>query len=180
MEAFFALDVETSCRRRASICSLAIVEFQDRQVIKEWSTYVDPEDIFEPMNCHIHHIDASMVRGAPKFPKIYDILKLVGQNGSILTHTAFDLQAICAACNKYNLPELNFLWLDSAEIARKQWPQFQDSGYKLSTLAKSLGITYQSHIAVEDARTAGQVFIHAMSESGLSLEDWKKKIYFYR
>ena len=45
-----------------------------------------------------------------------------------------------------------------------------------SSIAKRLGIVFQSHNAAEDARAAGEVFVYAMRESKLSIDDWIRRV----
>jgi hypothetical protein len=38
----------------SSICQIGIATFRDGQVVSEFSTLIDPEDYFDPMNIFIH------------------------------------------------------------------------------------------------------------------------------
>lgn len=64
------------------------------------------------------------------------------------------------------------MWLDSARVVRRAWPEFSKSGYGLSNVAAHFGIDYQAHDALEDARCAGLLLLRAVAETGLSPEEW--------
>ncbi len=177
MAHFFALDVETANAAMSSICQIGVVEFDGPTAIDTWETLLDPQDYFDPVNIHMHGITPQKVIGDPTFEQIYIMLRSRLQNQTVVTHTAFDITALRRACEKYNLPELTPIWLDSARVARRHWEALRYTGYGLSNVAAMLGIKYQAHDAVEDARVAGLVVIQAMRESGLSLHEWQKRAY---
>lgn len=90
----------------------------------------------------------------------------------MVSHSAFDRTALDQSCARYELVPLASRWLDSASVARRTWPACAQKGYGLKALAKTLGIAFRHHDAVEDARAAGQIFLRALDESGLELDAW--------
>ena len=180
MDIFFALDVETANADMESICQIGIVEFQDNKQVNQWGSFVDPEDYFDPFNVSIHGITPELVKGAPTFPVIHrafqEMSKAV-EKVIVVTHTPFDQISLRRVCQKYELAEISWYWLDSARVVRRQWEDFRHSGYGLPNVAKELGIKYKPHDAVEDARAAGEVLIKAIEQSNLSLDAWLEKAY---
>ena len=177
---FFALDIETANADMASICQIGLAEFQDNKLINQWGSFVDPDDYFDPFNISIHGITPEMVTGFPTFPTIYKGLQEIPhlvEKAIVVIHTPFDQLSLRSASQKYGLDEISWHWLDSARVVRRQWEEFRYSGYNLPNVAKKLGITYKAHDAIEDARAAGEVFIKAIEQSGLSLELWLEKAY---
>jgi DNA polymerase III subunit epsilon len=180
MEIFFALDVEIANANMESICQIGIVEFHGSKLVNRWDSLIDPEDYFDPFNTSIHGITPQMVSGARKFPEIHQILQsFIKEDGKIIvaTHTPFDQISLQRACQKYGLDTFSWNWLDTARIVRRQWEDFRYSGYGLSNVTKKLGIEYEAHNAVEDARAAGEILIKVIEQSNLSLEAWHKKAY---
>src|SRR3546814_2494751 len=57
-------------------------------------------------------------------------------------------------------------------VARRTWPEVARAGYGLAALAQRLNISFRHHDALEDARTAAAVLIHAIKDSGIHLNDW--------
>lgn len=170
---FVALDFETANHSRGSICQVGIVGFASGQVVAEYSQLVNPEEPFHPFNVRIHGIHPSAVQAAPTLPRIYDDLLAWLDGRIVVTHTAFDIQALEGACCKYRLPRPRCDWLDSAAVARGAWPgRFSD--HKLKTIARELGIRFRHHCACEDARAAGQIVVRACACHGRSPSDWNR------
>ena len=173
---FCVIDVETANPALHSICQIGLIEFRDGREVAAKGWLVDPDDYFDPGNVAVHGIDAHHVRGAPRFLDVFDELcAFVGSGEVLVSHTAFDRTAIERACDLAGLEVPQLRWLDSAAVARRTWPDVSQRGYGLSNLAGRLGIEFRHHDAVEDARAAGEILLHAIEISGLSPEDWLKR-----
>jgi len=173
---FVAIDVETANPDMASICQIGVARFRDGAVVGEWSTLVDPEDYFDPINTDVHGITKNGVAEAPTFPEIRDDLMgfLVGTIA--VCHTHFDQVSIRKAVEKYSLDPIETIWLDSARVTRRTWPDCAHRGYGLSNVCKIIGYDFQHHDALEDAKACGQVLIAAMKTTGLGLNSWLKRV----
>jgi len=173
---FISIDVETANADLASICQIGLARFSNGQLAERWESLVDPEDYFDGFNVAIHGIDESRVAGKPKFPDVSSILsqQLVGT--VVVCHTVFDRAAISAVFAKYELDLPEITWLDTARVVRRTWPDLSQRGYGLKNVAERLGIQFQHHNAAEDARAAGEILIHAIKESGLSLDEWLLRV----
>ena len=169
---FVVIDVETANADLASICQVGVASFRDGALADSWGTLVDPEDEFSPVNVSIHGIDESRVKDAPTWGDVFPQITSRLQGGIVVSHTAFDRLALARACDRYNLAQCEWLWLDSARVVRRAWPQFSKSGYGLSNVAAHFDIGYQAHDALEDARCTGLVLLRAVAETGLSPEQW--------
>ena len=55
---------------------------------------------------------------------------------------------------------------------RRAWPQFSKSNYGLQNIADFCEINYQPHDALEDVRTAGEIFVRATHSLGISISEW--------
>jgi len=93
-------------------------------------------------------------------------------NQIVVSHTSFDKYAINYAFQKYNLPSLNCVWIDTAIVARSVWKEYSHRGYGLENLAEHFNIQFDHHTAVEDARVAGEILLLALKNSSLSLNDF--------
>jgi len=173
---FLALDVETANPSLASICQIGVAGFLGKQIVYEDSLLVNPEDWFDPFNVHIHGIQEQDVADAPNFrclsPSLNDLL----QGRMCVIHTHFDRSAITQACVRYETLPPQCSWLDTAMVARRTWDSVSRSGYGLANLTEMLGIKFQHHDALEDAKAAGQILCAAMEKSGSPLEDWLKRV----
>jgi DNA polymerase III subunit epsilon len=169
---FIAIDVETANADLASICQIGFVRFLNSQIAEKWESLVDPEDFFDGMNIDVHGIDEDAVADAPTFSDIGLFLSEQLAGKIVVSHTHFDRIAINGVFAKYEIALPEITWLDTARVVRRTWLDLSQRGYGLSNVAKRLGIQFQHHNAVEDARAAGEILIHAIGESGLSLEEW--------
>ena len=172
MQQFLALDVETANADCASICQVGLVEFDGTGPVSSWQSLVNPEEPFDGMNVSIHGISEADVADAPRFPDLYERLRAAMTDQTIVSHTPFDQVAFCRVCEKYQLPPIDCRWLDSARVTRRTWPEFRRAGYGLAPVAERLGIAFDHHVAKEDARAAGLIVLSAMTESGLTLDEW--------
>ena len=173
---FASIDVETANPNMSSICQIGVAIFENGQLRTEWKSLVDPEDHFDPFNCSIHSIEAHHIVGAPIFSAVSsELFEMLGEH-PVVAHTHFDRTAIAQTCRKYGISPPNLRWLDSARVARRAWPQFATRGYGLKNVCAHIGYSFQHHDALEDAKAAGHIVIAAIRESGVSLEDWSKRV----
>lgn len=173
---FVAIDFETANADLASICQVGVVTFEGRKVTECWGSLVNPKDYFDWINVEIHGINEHAVRNAPSFPEIYDPLASRLRNQIVVSHTSFDRTALAQALSKHRLPEFDCNWLDSARVVRRTWAQWAWSGYGLGNICSELGIEFKAHDAVEDARAAGEVLLHAINTSGIGLDSWFTRV----
>ena len=173
---FVAIDVETANPDFASICQVGVARFQGGQLMDTWETLVDPEDDFDGVNVSIHGIDEKAVRSAPLWPAAFSRCAPLLEGSLVVSHTSFDRAALARACEKHQIPLPAWRWLDTARVVRRAWPQFAKAGYGLANIAAHLGIPFQHHNAREDARTAGEILLRAILETGLRPEDWIHRV----
>ncbi len=168
---FIALDVETACNVKGSICQIGIACVDGAGAIECWACYVDPEQRFDPFNTQLHGIGPDTVTGAPTFAQLWPMLHDLLYPHHLVQHSNFDKSAIAAACRAYRLPDPELSWSDSVKIARQAWPEFKgNGGHGLGHLKTALGLEFQHHDAGEDARAAAEVVLHAERHLGTPFE----------
>jgi DNA polymerase-3 subunit epsilon len=173
---FLAIDLETANSRFTSVCQIGISVFENFKEQEAISLYVDPNDYFDPVNVSIHGIDEAKVRGQPFFGKAFGTIEHLFKNSIVVSHTAFDRTSLTQACkaSKIQIPQCT--WLDSARVVRRAYPQFAERGYGLANLAKEFGLDFQHHDALEDARVAAAILIQAITDTGIQLDDWLRRV----
>lgn len=169
---FVALDVETANSDLSSLCQIGVVVFEDGKPSTQWESLVNPEAPFDRNNISVHGIDGARVRKAPVFSAVYERLAEFLTNRIVAHHMPFDRLAIARVKQKYGHPPIDCRWLDTAKVVRSAWPEFSARGYGLKNMASHLGITFRHHSAVEDARAAGEILVHAIQRSGIAVEQW--------
>lgn len=174
---FVAIDVETANADLASICQIGLVTVRAGEIADKWSTLVNPEDFFDGINVGIHGIDEGRVAGAPTFPEVYRDFSAKTAQTVVVSHTSFDRAAVTGAVERYDLPGVPLTWLDSARIARRAWPErYRREGYGLASIAADLGIEFDHHDALEDARAAAEIVLRASAVAGLDIEGWLRRV----
>ena len=90
-----------------------------------------------------------------------------------MTHTTFDRVALDRATAQHGVTPITISWIDSASIVRRIWPdRYGRKGYGLASVANDLGISFQHHDALEDARTAAEIVIQACTATGTGITKW--------
>lgn len=146
--------------------------FADGALLDNWSWLINPRTWFSPHNIAIHGIHAADVAGAPDWQARHDAIAALLADRIVVSHTAFDVNAITRACMRCDRPPPPARWLDSARVARRAFPRFARRGWGLASLSQHLAIDFAHHDAGEDARAAGLVVLAAMQASGRSVTDW--------
>lgn len=172
---FNAIDVETANSDRASICQIGIVHVENGTVRDTWKTYINPEDWFDPWNVDIHGITEDMVSSSPTMPQVRDELRRRLRGSNVVSHTSFDRVAFERAMLRYDLEQLQVNWLDSAKVVRRIWSKYAKKGYGLKNVATDLGIEFEHHDALEDARATALIMLRALNESGLGIQQWMEQ-----
>lgn len=73
---FTAIDFETACHDRASICQIGLVRVEEGEVIEELDILVQPlMNYYHPMFPEIHGIDSSATADAPDFNDIWHLIE---------------------------------------------------------------------------------------------------------
>ena len=173
---FVAIDVETANADMASICQIGVAKYNNGVLVEEWSSLVDPEDYFDFINIDIHGITEEDVEGKPTFPEIFNQLSSLLGDTICVSHTHFDRVSISRALTKYDLPNFDTTWLDSARVARRTWEEFAWGGYGLANICNKIGYQFKHHDALEDAKASGHVLLAAIEKSGLDVNAWLKRI----
>jgi DNA polymerase-3 subunit epsilon len=169
---FVAIDVETANADAASICQVGIVVFAGGHEAASWQSLLNPDDYFDDVNVGIHGIADTAVVDAPRFPDLAPAIRGYLEGRIVVSHMPFDRLAMDRVHRKYSLAPPACTWLDSARVVRRAWPQFASRGYGLANVAEFCGVDFRHHDALEDARAAGRVLLHAVAHSTVSVADW--------
>lgn len=129
MARFVAIDVETANARRASICQIGLVVFDNRRVVDEWSSLVNPEDEFHPINVPIHGIGRRSVASAPTLPEVFGEVEKRIAGACIASYGDFDRSAFAQAGVRYQLNAISgTCWICSTSSNRRGRPPSRPMG----------------------------------------------------
>ena len=174
--AFTAIDVETANRDQSTICAIGLATYSGGQLQSQWYSLVDPSAEFEPKNIAVHRLTERDVQGKRKFPEVLpEIVRFIRRANSpvLVSHTPFDRVSLQQAAERWQLtlPE-QWIWLDSALLARHTWPEVGHRGYNLANLCRKIGYPFRHHHALEDAKASANVFLAAVQHTGFNLDEW--------
>lgn len=170
---FVAIDVETANSDPSSICQIGIADYRQGELIEEWTTLVDPNVDFNPVNTSVHGIRSDDVHHAPSLTEIHEKVSTILNGRIVVSHSQFDRNAMQKAFRKENLPQLTCRWLDSARVVRATWSQCARKGYGLQAVCQMIGYEFRHHDALEDAKAAAHVMLHACRETGRDVFGWE-------
>lgn len=173
---FTAIDVETANCDMASICQIGIAKFRQGKLVDEWKSLINPEDWFDEVNISIHGITPEAVKNSPTLPMVHSKLAELLSGEIVVSHTHFDRTSLHQALRAYDLHHIDCTWLDSARVARRTWEDCAYSGYGLAALAEKLGIEFNHHDALEDAKASGLILLAACEKTGIDCLDWMQKV----
>lgn len=167
---FTVLDVETANGDSGSICSIGAVRFQDGVMVDQFYTLCNPQQRFT--NTWLHKISEQDVQTAPLLgAALSRFSDFAPADQKLVSHTSFDKLAMRKAYAGTGVLQPAWVWFDSARAVRKVWQEYRVRGYGLGKITKVLGIEFDHHNALEDARAAGLVLIQAFERWDGSLDD---------
>jgi DNA polymerase-3 subunit epsilon len=167
---YFVVDVETANQFTHSICQIGIASFAGGKMVDGWESLVNPDDYFLEFNIALHGIGPWTVAYAPCWSEVCSKVNSLLAGAAVASHTAFDRSALSGACARAGIPAVAYSkWIDTCWLSRFAWPNLLN--HKLPTLARSFGIAYRAHDALEDARVAGEVLALALEERNITINE---------
>lgn len=158
---FVAIDFETASGNASSACQLAVVTVQDSEIRSEDCWMIrPPSSYFSPRNIAIHGIRPKDVKDAPTMEQVWGELAQTLHGRVVLAHNArFDIGVLVNSLAAYNIASPRLEFSCTRMLARGVWPG--RSRYGLKPLGNWLGIDFNHHDALEDARCCAKIALAA-------------------
>lgn len=160
MERYAVIDVETTglSHKTERLTEIAIVIIEEGEIVKEFSSLVNPERKIPYRITQLTGISDQMVQGAPHFYEIAkQIVELTTDCIFVAHNASFDYRFIQAEFARYEFDYQRKV-LDTVKLARKLMPGFRS--YSLGKLTAQLGIQIENrHRAMGDAAATARLFI---------------------
>ncbi len=161
---FTAIDFETATSKFSSICSMGICVVENNEIIEKKSFLIKPEPFeFNEYNIHIHGITPEDVCDCGTFDCYWDEIKPYLENKLIIAHNAqFDIGALRAVLDNFKIeyPELSYMC--TVKLSQKAYPELEC--HKLNYLSEALGISFNHHIALDDAYACAKVLLRILDD----------------
>jgi len=156
---FAAIDFETASYEPDSACQVGVVVVDEGAITFEKCWLIRPSRLYFSERCiAVHGIRPRDVLNAPTWPTVWkELLPLLETRITIAHNASFDMNVLLNSilgCDEI-APRIEFQC--TRLIARRTWPG--RTGYGLHPTATSLGIQFQHHDALEDARACAQIAI---------------------
>ncbi|MCT3649047.1 3'-5' exonuclease [Elizabethkingia anophelis] len=153
------IDIESNggAFKKESIIEIAIYRFDGHEIVDQFISLVNPEDVISLYVQKLTGITAKMVKTAPKFHEIAKRIVEITEGTVIVGHNVeFDYRMIRQSFHRlgYNYERET---IDTIPLAKKLIPN--EESYSLGKLSKSLGIPLTDrHRASGDARATLELF----------------------
>lgn len=157
-DAYLVLDVETPNRKNDRISQIGLLLVENGHIRKNYSTLINPEVTFDPINTTITGLDSNKVSRAPVFtnfwPRVSDLFK----DYVVVAHNAdFDLNVLKKTIFHYGYPFPAIQYVCTYVESMNKFSELPS--HKLTDIAKHLGVNVDiPHNASHDAEITMQVF----------------------
>lgn len=167
MNTFAVVDLETtgnSANKGDRIIEIAIVIYQDGQIIKQYSQLVNPNQHISRFISYLTGITNDMVSGQPVFSEIaHEIYQYFEDTYFVAHNVPFDLGFLNYELKQAGLPPITQPVIDTVELSRILLPQAPS--FKLGHLADWLNMTHDDpHRALSDARVTTKLLDYLLAK----------------
>jgi DNA polymerase III subunit epsilon len=148
------LDFETANSASGSICAAGCAIVEDGVVLEGQEWLIFPHKGYRWMRpdfTEIHGLHYWDVCNSPEFPEVWpDLREMLLSAECVVIHNApFDLGQLRSVLSLYDLPPVEFDYVDSVRLSRRCFPEM--SSHSLDAMAERFGIQFRHHDALEDA-----------------------------
>lgn len=171
---FIAFDVETPNFRNDRMSAIGVAVVEDGEIVKEFSTVINPETHFDPFNIELTGITPAMAAVAPTFDELWPILEPIFSSGLLIAHNAqFDMSVLSKCLRAYGIqwrPQTDYAC--TCRMGRRCFPELDN--HKLDTLCRHLDVPLDHHQAGSDSSACAQLLLHYI-DCGLDVDDFRRR-----
>ena len=161
---YIAFDVETPNSANDRMSAIGVTVVEDRRIVKEFSTLVNPETHFNHFNIQLTGITPALVAKAPIFGELWSSLEPIFSSGLPVAHNAqFDMSVLAKCLRDYGI-----LWkhqtdyVCTCQMGKRCYPNL--SNHRLNTMCDYLGIELDHHQAASDSRACAQILLRCIED----------------
>lgn len=158
-ERFIVFDVETPNSFNNRMSSIGITIVEDRQIICELDTLVNPQTHFDMFNVELTGITPEMAKKGPVFPELWSEIENIMSSGVLVAHNAsFDIGVLAKCLRDYGISwKAKAAYICTCRLGKVCYPNLYN--HRLNTLCGSLGIALDHHRAGSDSHAAACLLI---------------------
>ncbi|MFC4557360.1 ATP-dependent DNA helicase DinG [Virgibacillus kekensis] len=164
---YVVIDLETtghSSGAHDKIIEAGIVVIEDNEIVKEFSSFFNPDIPIPPFVSNLTGITDEDVREAPIFSERASEILSFFEDGYLVAHNVpFDMGFLNAELESNGFIPIQNPVIDTVELARVLFPQAPS--FKLGQLAEHLGIRHEDpHRALSDAEVTAKLFLQLIKK----------------
>ena len=158
---YIAFDVETPNRFNNRMSAIGISVIENDRIVKEYFSFVNPEQPFDWFNTRLTGISAETVAGAPVFPELWAKIAPVMDSGILVAHNAsFDMGVLRKCLCDYGIywkPQVRGL------CTVLMWRRLRPGiSHRLNDLCEYYGICLDHHRADSDSHACAEILLRYM------------------
>ncbi|HEY0215485.1 MAG TPA: exonuclease domain-containing protein, partial [Cellulomonas sp.] len=164
---FTAIDFETACAARSSVCAIGMVRVRDGEVVATYDRLVcPPQGAWSFTNTWVHGIGPADVLDAPTWGDLLpEVLAFVGSDVLVAHNASFDRSVLVRASQECGWPDPGLDFVCTLRIARAVLAMAK---YTLPMVAAELGLpAFDHHEAGADARAAATIAVALAARAGV-------------
>lgn len=168
---YVAFDVETPNHENNRMCALGVTVVDDGEIVRRFSTLIDPGTYFDPFNMQLCGIRPQDTARAPGFSELWEKIGPLFCGGATLAaHNApFDMAVLAKCLSAYRIPCPRVLpYVCTCRLARKAFPDFPN--HKLDTVCRMLSIDLDHHKAGSDSYACAEILC-TLLRRGMPIEE---------
>ena len=161
MSRYIVFDVETPNRYNNRMSAIGISVVEDKQIVKQHFSLVNPEQPFDWFNIRLTGISEGSVAGAPTFPQLWRQIEPVMSSGLLVAHNAsFDMRVLRKCLNDYGIAwKPRVQGLCTVLMGRSLKPGIS---HRLNDMCEYYGICLDHHQADSDSRACAEILLRYM------------------
>lgn len=168
---YVVLDLENPNFRQNSVSAIGLIVVRENERVDSIYSLINPEDDFEERIIRLTGITPSMVTNSPTLPEFWPKIESLLLDNIVVGHNiTYDLRVISKSLKRYSMPVPDFDYCCTLTLSRRN---LNLNSYKLENVARSIGVSYKPHNAIEDARASYEVFEYINSRREIPLETVK-------
>lgn len=160
------------------IIEVGALKIENGEVVKEFSTLVDPGVEISEQVQNITGIDSAMLRGQPKIGDILgEFLDFFSASVLVAHNAEFDMAFLRAACRRQGV-QLQWPALCTLKMARQLIPELGSKN--LDTLAEHYELSFEArHRSIGDCKVTAAVMQEMLSEHAADFKNFGSLKEFY-
>lgn len=165
---FITFDFETTGGKSQRPCAIGITVVEDKKVVDEFYSLINPEIKISQYATKIHGIKNSDIKDAPLFPDVWkDVISLFNKYGIAFAHNvSFDKKILFDTLLHYNLEFPECLFLCSLRYSQDSYPDLPK--HSLDFLCEYFSLSSKcTHNALDDSGAVAELILKMLDNESI-------------